>query len=234
MYEQVLQLPIFQGLSRDQLTELLEKVPFQFDKYHGGDVVAEVGRDYTDALFLVAGEVVCQTAFVGDARQPRSTSVICLQHFQAPHTLSISHLFGMETTHPDLIRATGEVGMMSLSKTNFLSALQLNRILLVNTLNNLSSYAQRSRRMLGDFMQLDEAARLGYWLVTHTHRSAYDIKLTAAPDTWARMLMTDVRGYWKAVTILEKNKVVESQGDELILTDRYALRKYVDEKLSPI
>jgi hypothetical protein len=88
--------------------------------------------------------------------------------------------------------------------------------------------------MLGDFMQLDEAARLGYWLVTHTHRSAYDIKLTAAPDTWARMLMTDVRGYWKAVTILEKNKVVESQGDELILTDRYALRKYVDEKLSPI
>lgn len=231
MYEQVLQLPIFQGLSHDQLTELLEKLPFKFDKFRGGDIVAEVGQSCTDVLFLVAGEVSCQSTIVGDPRQPRTTSVVGLQHFQAPHTLSIFNMFGMDTSHPELIRATGEVGIMSLTKAHFLAALQMNRILLVNTLNMLSNHAQRSKVLLDNFMLLDEIGRLGYWLLLHTTRESYDIRFTASPETWARLLLTDVRGYWKAVTFLEKMKAVESIGNDLFLTDRYALRKYVDEKI---
>ncbi len=233
MYEQVLQLPIFQGLSHDQLTAILEKLPFKFDKFRGGDVVAEVGQSYTDVLFLVAGEVSCQATWVGDPRQPRTTSVVSVQHFQAPHTLSISNLFGMDTAHPQLIRATGEVGIMSLTKANFLAALQLNRILLVNTLNMLSNHAQRANVLLDNFMLLDETGRLGYWLLMHTTRESYDIRFTASPETWARLLLTDVRGYWKAVTLLEKLKAVESIGNDLFLTDRYLLRKFVDEKFEP-
>jgi hypothetical protein len=233
MYEQVLQLPIFQGLSHDQLTELLEKLPFRFDKYRGGETVAEVGQACTDVLFLVAGEVSCQSTWVGDPRQPRSTSVAGVQHFQAPHTLSISHLFGMDTFHPQLIRATGEVGIMSLTKAHFLQALQMNRLLLVGALNMLSNHAQRAAVLLDNFMGLDETGRLGYWLLMHTSREAYDIRFTATPETWAQMLLTDVRGYWKAVATLEKLKAVESISNDLFLTDRYALRKFVDEKIAP-
>jgi hypothetical protein len=168
---------------------------------------------------------------VGDLRQPRTTSLVCVQHYQAPHTLPISFLFGTDTHHQDRIRATGEVGIMSLKKADFLSAMQQSRIVMINTLNMLSSHAQRSRWLLNDFMQIDEAGRLAFWLINNTARSSYDIKVKASPETWARLLMTDVRGYWKAVTILEKTRMIESQGDELFLLDRYALRKYVEEKI---
>jgi CRP-like cAMP-binding protein len=181
----------------------------------------------------VAGEVACQTTFAADPRQPRTTSVVRTQHFQAPHTLQVTHLFGLETSQPEQIRATGEVGIMSLAKADFLTALQLNRILLVNTLNIISSHAQRAGNMLRHVSQLDETGRLAYWLLHYTTRSAYDIRVVSTPETWSRLLLTDVRGYWKAVTLLEKTKAIESQGDDLILLDRYILRKFVDEKLVP-
>ena len=37
MYDLMLELPIFQGLSHTQLTSILEKVPFHFKKYKPND-----------------------------------------------------------------------------------------------------------------------------------------------------------------------------------------------------
>jgi hypothetical protein len=232
MYEQVLQLPVFQGISREQLTEILERVPFTFLKYKAGDVLANVGQDFTEVIFLVSGEVQCLTPYVCDARSPQSTTVKVSQHFHASYTLPIVNLFGFNTYHTCLIRATGEVGVMTLDKPNFLKAVQSNKILLINTLNMLSSAAQKNKDAIDRFMLLDETGRLAYWILNHTHRRSYDVTISGTAETWSKLLDCDPRAYWKAVAQLEKIKAVESQEESLYLLDRYALEQFVNEKIT--
>ena len=43
MYDRLLQLPIFQGLSHDQLTVILEKVPFTFEKFRPNAYLVKAG-----------------------------------------------------------------------------------------------------------------------------------------------------------------------------------------------
>ena len=37
MYDTLLQLPLFQGLGKNDITEILDKVKFHFKKYEPGD-----------------------------------------------------------------------------------------------------------------------------------------------------------------------------------------------------
>ncbi len=225
MYDQVLQLPIFQGISRDQLTAILEKVHFHFTKYKGGDEIVAAGRDFSEVLFLLSGEIRVETSHL-------NTRIRVSQHFHAPHTLSFYHLFGADIHHQESIYATGDVGIMSMSKADFLLALRGNEILLINVLNILSSRAQHQGKNMELYTGLDDTARMACWLLNYTARKAYDITVRATPADWAQVLLVDQKNFWKALSVLEKNRFVEMQEDRLKLLDRYALKLFVNEKMS--
>ena len=44
MYDVLLQLPIFQGVSRNKISELIEKMKFHFLKYPDGEKIVTRGR----------------------------------------------------------------------------------------------------------------------------------------------------------------------------------------------
>jgi len=225
MYDQVMLLPIFQGISRDQLTAILEKVHFHFAKYKGGEEIVAVGRDFSEAMFLLSGEVRVETAHLNGR-------IHVSQYFHAPHTLSFYHLFGADIRHQEGIYATGDVGIMSMSKSDFLLALRSNEILLINVLNILSSRTQHQSRNMEAYPLLDDAVRMACWLLNYTSRTAYDVTVKAAPADWAQTLLVDQKNFWKALSVLEKNRFVEMQDDRLKLLDRYALKLFVNEKMS--
>lgn len=225
MYDQVMLLPIFQGISRDQLTAILEKVHFRFTKYKGGEEIVAVGRDFSEVLFLLSGEVRVETSHLNG-------QIRVSQHFHAPHTLAFYHLFGVDIRHQEGIYATGDVGIMTMSKADFLLALRSNEILLINVLNILSCRTQYLSENMELYPRLDDTARMACWILNYTARTAYDITIKATPADWAQVLLADQKSFWKALSILEKNRFVEMQEDRLKLLDRYALKLFVNEKMS--
>jgi len=226
MYDLMLQLPIFQGLSYDQLNGILEKIPFSFRRYTSGEVIHGQGDLCDGVLFVLSGTVSQITPTFGGR-------IKIVQDFTGPHTLPFYYLFGAETHSNSELRAVDQVGMMHVEKSQFLKMLQQNSIMLVNVLNMLSTHAQKQHVAMEFTGLSDPTLRLASWLLAFSDRKAARITVEATEESWVSLLRLDVSGFWRCVAVLEGRECVEMQGGLLKLIDRYALRRYVGEKTLP-
>lgn len=94
MYDVLLQLPLFQGVSRAKISELIEKTKFHFLKYKSGEQIVSKGEECTHLKFLISGCV--RSEMVNKSGKIRVSEVLC-----APNVLSPNHLFGgIQIIHP--------------------------------------------------------------------------------------------------------------------------------------
>ena len=52
MYDTLLQLPLFQGLCKNDFTSILGKVKLHFRKYNADEIIVEQGEPCTELIFL--------------------------------------------------------------------------------------------------------------------------------------------------------------------------------------
>ena len=52
MYDTLLQLPLFQGLCKNDFTNIIGKVKLHFRKYNADDIIVEQGAPCTKLIFL--------------------------------------------------------------------------------------------------------------------------------------------------------------------------------------
>lgn len=226
MYDLMLQLPIFQGLSYDQLTRIVEKIPFGFNRYAPGAIIQNQGDLCDGVLFVLSGTVRQITPTFGGR-------IRIIQDFAGPHTLSFYFLFGAETRSNSQLMAVDQVGMMHVEKSQFLKMLQQNSIMLVNVMNMLSTNAQKQHVAMEFTGLADPTLRLASWLLAFSDRKAVQITVEAAEESWLTLLRLDSPSFWRCVAVLEGRECVEMDKGVLKLTDRYALRRYVGEKTLP-
>ncbi len=132
-----MQLPLFQGVSTDKITALVEKLPFHFLKYRNGEQVLACGDPCTHIKFIVSGKVRIELPFT-------SLRVSLLQTLASPHVLAAEYLFGRETSYPFTATADGQCGILQLRKADYIRMVNSDKVFLFNILNYLSSGSQRA------------------------------------------------------------------------------------------
>ena len=73
MYDVLLQLPLFQGVSRMKMSEIIEKTRFHFLKYQDNEIIAHRGEECTHMKFIVSGSaqyIVSQPSFRAEHHLP--------------------------------------------------------------------------------------------------------------------------------------------------------------------
>lgn len=136
MYQQLMQLPLFQGVSTDKITALVEKLPFHFLKFRNGEQIFAAGDPCTHMRFIVSGRVRLETPC-------DHLRVSMLQTLAMPHVLAAEYLFGRETTYPYHAYADGSCGILQLRKSDYIKMVNSDKVFLFNILNYLSSGSQR-------------------------------------------------------------------------------------------
>jgi len=224
MYDVLKQLPVFQGISTDQMTRILEIIPFDFRSFNAGDVICTGGDHVPGATFLLSGQVMLETPIFNHR-------VTITQVFEAPYTFSLHHLFGAETAARSTMRAKNDrTGLMLVQKVDFLRIMQENEIALINVMNMLCTRAQKQHKAI-DFSGVnDPVLRLASWILAFTERSAVEVWADAEECDWCEMLQLDKPSLWRCVAALEGHGVVESVNGRLKLLDRYGLRSLVNNK----
>ena len=147
MYDVLLQLPIFQGVSRNKISELIEKMKFHFLKYPDGEKIVTSGEECNHLKFLISGEICSE--LITQNEKMRITELI-----QAPNVIAPDHLFGRDTYFPANLYAVGTVGIMQIEKASVIQMLQEEPIFLINLLNILS---RRSQKALESFTALSSS-----------------------------------------------------------------------------
>ena len=132
-----MQLPLFQGVSAEKITALVEKLPFHFLKYRNGEQVFAAGDPCTHIKFIVSGQVRLETTF-------SNLRVTMCQTISNPHVLAAEYLFGRDTVYPFTAISDGACGILQLRKSDYIKMISSDKVFLFNILNYLSSGSQRS------------------------------------------------------------------------------------------
>ncbi len=137
MYELLMQLPLFQGISRSRLTELIEKTRFHFLKFNPGECIARRGEQCTHLKFVLSGSI--RTELINKSGKIRISEILL-----SPNVIGASNLFGRTTSYHGDIYAEDPTSVMQIDKQTFLTVMQEEPIFLINSLNMLSRSSQKT------------------------------------------------------------------------------------------
>ena len=93
MYEILMGLPLFNGVSRDCISQIIEKYKFHFLKYLPGEQIVMAGETCTHIKFVISGSVRSRIENA-DGRFKVS------QTLNAPEVIAPEFLFGKATQYP--------------------------------------------------------------------------------------------------------------------------------------
>ena len=169
-YQQLMQLPLFQGISAEKITALVEKLPFHFLKFNNGEQIVAAGDPCTHVKFVVSGQVKLMTPF-------SKLKVSLHQTLSSPHVLAPDCLFGRENNYPYTAVADGVCGILQLRKSDYIKMVSSDKVFLFNILNYLSTGSQRGPALATAVKNGTVAERLAMLLDMLVMNGATDITL---------------------------------------------------------
>jgi CRP-like cAMP-binding protein len=141
MYDNLLQLPLFQGMRKEDFTTILERVKFHFISYKPNETIIRQGTRCDQLFFLLNGSILAHTA---DKEHNYALSEV----FKAPYIIEPYSLFGMDTCFKATYQANEEAKLLSIDKQFIYNELNNYEIFRLNYLNMLSNRCQTASQKL--------------------------------------------------------------------------------------
>lgn len=135
IYDTLLSLPLFQGLSKHDFEEILEKVRFDFSAVHADETFIRSGEQCFHFVFLLNGRTMSHRA-TADGKFEFSEEI------EAPAMIEPHSLFGLNPTFKRTYSACGDIGILKIEKQYLYSQLYRYSICRMNLLNMLSGRIQ--------------------------------------------------------------------------------------------
>ena len=157
MYDNLLQLPLFQGLCKDDFTTLIEKVKLHFITCKEGETIAAQDEICNRLLFILDGEVTVK-------RTDKEHHYSLTEQLDAPHIIELYSMFGMYPTFKATYKAKTEVKLLSINKPYIYNELHKYEIVRINYLNLLSNTCQSAHRKLWNSHHGTMEAKIAHFL----------------------------------------------------------------------
>lgn len=170
MFDILMELPLFKGVSRERIAETVGMAKFHFLKYMPGETIAEAGSKCTHIKFIISGEA--RSSIVN----PDGRFKVC-QTLQAPDVIAPDYLFGRATVYPCDVVAIESTGILQIAKEDYMKILKSDEVFMFNYLNLLSFNAQKSVSGILALTTGNIDERIAFWIVALTQPSGYDITL---------------------------------------------------------
>ncbi len=216
MYQQLMQLPLFQGVSAEKITALVEKLPFHFLKYRNGEQVCAVGDTCTHIKFVVSGQVRLETPF-------NALRVVMLQTVSNPHVLAPEYLFGKNTTYPYTVISDGACGILQLRKSDYIKMINSDKVFLFNILNYLSSGSQRYMTSPLNIKDGSVAERLASIVETLAMPGAMDVSFRYKQKDLCALLGTQRTTLVAMLNRLSDQDILDYDSSEMKILDLQGL-----------
>lgn len=197
MYETIMNLPLFKGLSHEQVSSFLEKTHFKFSKYSDREKIVSAGECVEEVKCVISGQIrLCH--IIGDK------DLLRLTELRRNHeVIGADRLFGMDTTYGADICAVGNVSTMEFSKNQYQNLLNAGSIYLLNYLNSLSYGAQIRFNIFNDYPQGGFAATCRRIIHTYCSRNSEEISFFFNPKSFAGFCNIDTNSFKKEIIDLE-------------------------------
>ena len=139
-------IPIFKGLDKDKIIEIISFSDFKIKKFKKNEIISFRGDKINDIMIILEGELRGEMQkFNGDT--------IVIDFLKSNNMIAPAFIFGIHNNFPVDLIATLDSTIMSLNKVSLISLFTNNEILLTNFLNEISNKSQLlSRRIWFNFI----------------------------------------------------------------------------------
>ena len=161
VFTRIQSLPLFQGVSRDDLLRMLERARFNFVSAEAGELIAEQGKSASQLIYALSGTFQL-TRKVSEAF--RISEIL-----EAPFLFQPESLFAQSLTWRHTLQVTTEAQLLSIAKHEVVSHLMdfyTFRISMLCYLSRLAERAQTDARIINRLSSPVEALIL--FLSEHT------------------------------------------------------------------
>ncbi len=141
IYNKLLELPLFLGIDRADLAQIVDKTRFGFLKLEPNQTLVEENQKCQLLYFLMSGQMIAQTH-----SDNRRYSII--EQFHAPNIIQAEYFFGFSQRYTKTFTARTDCSLLSLDKNEVLRLASQHLIFQLNLLGTLATGSQRGSRIL--------------------------------------------------------------------------------------
>ena len=157
LYDTLYGLSLFQGLSRNDLSEIVAQIRFGFHKAADGECVIREGDTCDKLVFLINGKLRIENQSVN-----RRYSIT--EEINAPTVLQPERLFGLKQRYTTTYIAVGQCNFIALDKQEVMKLSDNFIIFRMNLLNIISTIAQKQSQAIWHSTPLSVRERIIHFM----------------------------------------------------------------------
>lgn len=221
MYEILMGLPLFKGVSRERISEIIEKAKFHFLKYLPNEQIVLAGDNCTHIKFIISGRARVKIEN-SDGRFKVS------QTLAAPEVISPEYLFGRATQYPCSAVAIEPTGILQISKSDYMNILKSDQIFMFNFLNILSMNAQKSIDGILSLTTGSLEERIAFWITALTQRGGTDIVLSCKQRDLYALFGVQRTSFIATLDSMKQRGIIDYDQNEIRVISRRSLLEILD------
>ncbi|MCM1290732.1 MAG: cyclic nucleotide-binding domain-containing protein [Prevotella sp.] len=191
MYELIMDLPLFKGTSRDQISDFLERTTLTFSRYEDGEKIVSIGEKYDDLFLIIRGNSLVNHP----VSYKDETKVLLCETRGAGTIIGLDRLYGMFREYEFEVVSKNGCDILRLNKSQFFDLLTRDNLYMINMLNALSSNSQRSQWLTSLVHPCDIISLMAYYVATLTRWNSKDICINPDVKLWQYLAGVSVRGF---------------------------------------
>lgn len=216
MYEILMGLPLFKGVGREKISEIIEKAKFHFLKYLDGETVVSAHEPCTHIKFVISGRVRLTVANSNDRFKVSQT-------LSAPNVIAPEFLFGRAPFYPCSAVAIESAGILQISKSDYMAILNNDDVFLFNFLNVLSMNAQKAVDGILAITTGSLEERIAFWIVSLTQRGGTDIAFTCRQRDLYSLFGVQRSSFFATLESMKSRGIIDYSASEIRVNSREAL-----------
>ena len=181
IFEKLLMLPLFQGMSSTDLTSVAGKTKFAFHRVAKGKKVVSEGDQCQNLFFLLEGSLQV-TSWADD------NSYSMVEEMIAPDVIQPERIFGLTQRYSKTFTALTECRLIGISKAEVLRLSEEHMIFQLNLLNIISTQSQRITHQPWRVRPQGIRNKIIRFVETHSMRPAGEKTLYIKMETLATLI----------------------------------------------
>ena len=153
IFDRLLEFPVFQGLGKIDLEEMVAQTKFDFHKFPSGKMIVREGDKCNRLFFLLSGKIET-------CRESDDHGYCIYEERSAPLLLQSEALFGYSQRFAQTVTAATEVGIMTVDEDEVLKFLERYHVVRLNVVNRLATNIQQLQRLAWKHQSEDLSQRI--------------------------------------------------------------------------
>ena len=216
-------LPFFQGMSKDEITSILDKVKLVFTRYADGERIAAQGSPCNSLTLLVRGTLTSKCVSP-DGRYTLT------EELTTPFAFEPYSLFGLSPTYRNSYYAKGECDILTIDKSYLFNEFSRYDIFMMNIMNILCQRVQQKNAQIWNARRLPMTEKIIEFIAVRTESPEGCKTLQIKMDDLADILDVTRINVSTALNKLQKSGLIELRRKEIHIPSFKLLTSYREYK----